>query len=348
MKILTLKRWFSILSLFTVIWLFTLVFCLFQGAESISPREGWEIFLEKFSLREGEAGHGSKDVILFQVRFPRLLLAAMVGGTLAMVGVVLQALLKNPLADPFVIGISSGTALGAVLAILLGFNVSFWGFTATPLFGFIGGLATLIFLYRLSQVHGKIVVQTLLLAGVILNAMISAVIMFITYMVDSNKVFGIVYWLMGNLSSIEMKSLGVVSIYLMVGMTLILGMARGFNLLALGEEAATSLGLEAEWIKKKAFFATALLIGAVVSVSGLISFVGIMVPHVLRILIGPDHRLLLPASILGGGIFLMVADTIGRSIISPTEIPVGVITALCGGPFFLYLLRRGRMRFFNP
>ncbi len=348
MKILTLRRWVSILSIFSVIWLITLVFCLFQGAESISLREGWGIFLKKIILQEGDPVPVSKEVILFQIRLPRLLLAAMVGGTLAMVGVALQALLKNPLADPFVIGVSSGTALGAVLSILLGFSVSFWGFTATPLFGFLGGLATLIFLYRLSQIHGKILVQTLLLAGVILNAMISAIIMFITYMVDSNKVFGSVYWLMGNLSSIEMKSLGGVFIYLMVGMALILGMARGFNLLALGEEAATSLGLEAEWVKKKTFFATALLIGAVVSVSGLISFVGIMVPHVLRILIGPDHRLLLPASVLGGGIFLMVADTIARSIISPTEIPVGVITALCGGPFFLYLLRRGRMRFFNP
>lgn len=345
MKILTPTRWVSILFLLALLWLVTLLTCLLQGTESITLTQALQIVWNK--LASGVDVHGSKGVILFQVRLPRLLLAALVGGTLAMVGVTLQALLRNPLADPFVLGISSGTALGAIIALLLGFNVSFWGFTATPLFGFLGGLITLSFLYRMSQVRGKILVQTLLLTGVILNAMISAVIMFITYMVDANKVFGIVYWLMGNLGSVEMQALGIVVLYLLVGMGLLFGLAKGLNLLALGEETASSLGLEAERTKKMAFFATALLTGAVVSVSGLIGFVGIMIPHVLRSLTGPDHRLLLPSSLLGGGIFLMGADTIARSIIAPTEIPVGVITALCGGPFFLYLLRRGRLRFFS-
>jgi iron complex transport system permease protein len=338
----------STLSFLTLIWLITLLICLLQGTESITLREAFWIIWNNLASGRGVEVDGSKGVILLEIRLPRLLLAGMVGGTLAMVGVTLQALLRNPLADPFVIGVSSGTALGAIFAILSGLNLSLLGFTATPLFGFLGGLMTLLFLYRLSQVHGKILVQTLLLGGVILNAMISAVIMFITYMVDPNKIVGVLYWLMGNLGSVEIGALGIVALYLLIGMGILLGLARGLNLLALGEETALSLGLESERTKRMAFFATALLTGAVVSVSGLISFVGIMIPHVLRILIGPDHRLLLPASLLGGGIFLMAADTVARSLISPTEIPVGVITALCGGPFFLYLLKRGRMRFFNP
>jgi iron complex transport system permease protein len=295
----------------------------------------------------GPIGLSKDTTILLDIRLPRVLLAGLVGGTLAMVGVTLQALLRNPLADPFVIGISSGTALGVVCFLLTGFNVSFWGMTASPLFGFLGGLLTLFFLYSLSRVHGRIFVHTLLLGGVILNAMLSAVIMFITYMVDANKVMGIVYWLMGNLGSLDFKALGAVALYAAVGMAVLFKSARGLNLLALGDETAVTLGLDAERTKRIAFFASALLIGAVVSVSGLISFVGIMIPHVLRLLIGPDHRLLLPASVLGGGIFLVAADTIARSLISPTEIPVGVITALCGGPFFLFLLWRGRTRYSN-
>jgi cobalamin transport system permease protein len=326
-------------------WLVTVLLCLLYGMEPITLSEAVRIFWAKFYSGDQTGIEISQSVILLDVRLPRVLLAGVVGGALASVGVTLQALLRNPLADPFVIGVSSGTALGVVLAILTGLNFSVWGFSALPVFGFSGALLTLMFLYRLAHIHGRISVQTLLLGGVILNAMLSAVIMFITYMVDADKVLGIFYWLMGNLGSLELKALGVVIVYVMVGMVALFRIARGLNLLALGEEAAVTLGLDAERTKRVAFFASALLTGAVVSVSGLISFVGIMIPHVLRTLIGPDHRLLLPASILGGGIFLMSADTIARTLIAPTEIPVGVITALCGGPFFLILLRRGRMKF---
>jgi iron complex transport system permease protein len=346
--VLTFKRWLSALSLLSLIWIITVLICLLHGTEPITLSEAVRIFVSRFSAGSGDPADLSKEIILLDVRLPRVLLAGLVGGTLAMVGAALQALLRNPLADPFVIGISSGTALGVVWFLLLDVNVSIWGMTASPLFGFMGGLLTLFFLYSLSRVHGRILVQTLLLGGVILNAMLSAVIMFITYMVDANKVMGIVYWLMGNLGSLDFKVLGAVALYAAVGTAVLFKTARGLNLLALGDETAVTLGLDAERTKRIAFFASALLIGAVVSVSGLISFVGIMIPHVLRMLIGPDHRLLLPASVLGGGIFLMAADTIARSLISPTEIPVGVITALCGGPFFLFLLWRGRTRYLNP
>jgi len=310
---LTFKRWISILSFLSVIWIITLLFCLLQGTEPIGASEALRIIWSGISSLSNGAQDPGRSTILLEVRLPRVLLAALVGGTLAVVGVALQALLRNPLADPFVIGISSGTALGVVIAILLGLDASFPGLNTLPLFGFLGGLTTLYLLYRLSLIHGKILVQTLLLAGVILNAMLSAVIMFIAYMMDADKVMGIVYWLMGNLGSPEMKTLAVVAVYVLIGMAVLFGLGKGLNLLSLGDETALTLGLEAERTKRIVFFASALLIGAVVSVSGLISFVGIMIPHVLRILIGPDHRLLLPASVLGGGIFLMAADTIGRS-----------------------------------
>ncbi|HET6465866.1 MAG TPA: iron ABC transporter permease [Nitrospiria bacterium] len=344
---LTFKRWLSVLSLLGLGWMITVLICLLHGTEPIALAEAVRIFASRLSPGSGGAVDPGKGAILLDVRLPRVLLAGLVGGTLAMVGVTLQALLRNPLADPFVIGISSGTALGVVCFLLSGLSVTFWGTTASPLFGFTGGLLTLFFLYRLSRVHGRIFVQTLLLGGVIINAMLSAVIMFITYMVDADKVMGIVYWLMGNLGSLDFKALAVVALYALAGMVVLFKSARGLNLLALGDETAVTLGLDAERTKRVAFFASALLTGAVVSVSGLISFVGIMIPHVLRMVIGPDHRLLLPASVLGGGIFLMAADTIARSLISPTEIPVGVITALCGGPFFLFLLWRGRSRYWS-
>jgi iron complex transport system permease protein len=342
---LTLKRWLFILSLLMVVWIITVLTCLLHGTEPISLSDAVGIFWTRHSSGTDGASDVGRRTILLEVRLPRVLLAGLVGGTLAAVGVTLQALLRNPLADPFVIGISSGSALGVVLSLLVGLNVSYWGLTTMPLFGFLGGLITLFSLYRLSQVHGKIYVQTLLLGGVILNAMLSAVIMFIAYMMDADKVMGIVYWLMGNLGSPDLKALTIVAVYSLIGMAVLFGLGRGLNLLALGDETAVTLGLDAERTKRIAFFASALLTGAVVSVSGLISFVGIMIPHVLRILIGSDHRLLLPASVLGGGIFLMAADMIARTLIAPTEIPVGVITALCGGPFFLFLLWRGKMKF---
>lgn len=340
---MTFRRWALILSSLGLAWIGTLLICLLYGTEPITPAEVGRILWDRLGFDSDREG-SIREVILMEVRLPRVFMAGLVGGTLALVGAVLQALLRNPLADPFVIGISSGTALGVVLALLLGLNLSFIGFSAMPLFGFIGGLLTLMFLYRLSRIHGKIMTQTLLLGGVILNAMLSAVIMFITYMVDADKVIGIVYWLMGNLGALGTNALPVVTLYATGGIAILLWTARGLNLLALGEESATSLGLDAERTKRTVFFASALLIGAVVSISGLISFVGIMIPHVLRLMVGPDHRLLLPASVLGGGIFLMAADTVARSLIAPTEIPVGVITALCGGPFFLFLLgRQGRI-----
>jgi iron complex transport system permease protein len=281
-------------------------------------------------------------VIVLEVRLPRVLLAFLVGASLAAVGVALQALLRNPLADPYILGVSSGAALGAVLALQMGIGWAFAGFSALHLFAFLGAGATIVTIYRVVLTEGRVPVHTLLLAGVIINAIISALILFITSVSDSTSAFRMFFWLMGNLTTLGYAGLGALAVLVAVGIGLLCGQARNLNLLALGEEAARGLGLAVERVKLLIFLTTALVTGAVVAVSGLIGFVGMVVPHAVRMVLGADHRLLLPAAALFGGVFLMVADTVARSLLAPTELPVGVITALCGGPFFIYLLIRHR------
>jgi len=203
---------------------------------------------------------------------------------------------------------------------------------------FAGGLLSLVVVYRIAASYGRLPVHTLLLAGIILNAIFTALIMFITSIMGPNRAFGMMSWLMGTLTAPEYPALVVLAVYLLVGGLILFRQARALNLLTLGEESARSLGVEVERAKKVVFFTSALLTGAVVSVSGMIGFVGMLIPHAVRMTIGADHRLLLPASALVGGTFLMAADTVARTILAPAEIPVGVVTALVGGPVFVYLL----------
>ena len=283
-------------------------------------------------------------MILLHVRLPRVLLAFLVGGSLAAVGVVLQALLRNPLADPFVIGISSGAALGAAVAMLFGVGVSVWSWSALPICAFIGALLSLLIVYQISSRHYGFSTYTLLLGGVVLNSIFTALILFMTSVADPNRAFGMYAWLMGTLSGPDYPTLGILGLYLVVGLVLLGTQSQSLNLLTLGEEAARSLGVEVERVKKLVFLAAALLTGAVVAFSGLIGFVGLIIPHAVRLALSADHRLLLPIAGLTGGIFLVIADTVARTLLSPAEIPVGVVTALVGGPVFLYLLMNRQAR----
>ncbi|MCH7567020.1 MAG: iron ABC transporter permease [Nitrospirae bacterium] len=338
-SVLTVRRWVATLLGLGAAGLLVMIGCLQFGAEDIG-------FFEVASIlgRAVQSSHPSQEasetaqVILLQVRLPRVLLGFMVGGCLAAVGVGLQALLRNPLADPYVLGISSGAALGAALAILLGIGTTIFSISTLPLFAFAGGLLSLVVVYRIAASYGRLPVHTLLLAGIILNAIFTALIMFITSIMDPNRAFGLMSWLMGTLTAPDYPALLVLAIYLVVGGLILFRQARALNLLTLGEETARSLGVEVERAKKVVFFTSALLTGAVVSVSGMIGFVGMLIPHAVRMVIGADHRLLLPASAVVGGTFLMAADTVARTIMAPAEIPVGVVTALVGGPVFVYLL----------
>ncbi len=338
-------KWLAMLMAWGSASLLIFVVCLGFGAETISFSQVATLLAQGPFAEAGTQATTSRHIILWQVRVPRVLLAFMVGGSLAAVGASLQALLRNPLADPYVIGISSGAALGAAVAILFGVGASIFSLSVLPFCAFLGALVSILIVYRIAVSYGSFSIHTLLLGGVVLNAIFSALILFLTSLADPYKAFGMYAWLMGSLTGPDFQTVSVLALYLFVGVLVLVSQAPALNLLTLGEDAARSLGVEVERVKRVLFAAAALLTGAVVAFSGLIGFVGLIVPHAVRLVCGADHRLLLLVSGIVGGMFLMVADTVARTLLSPAEIPVGVVTALVGGPIFLYLLvqRRGRI-----
>ena len=297
------------------------------------------------ALQSGIANNTDR-VILFETRLPRILLAAVVGGALAAAGAALQGLLRNPLAEPHLIGVSGGAALGAVVAVIVGGRSVFTETSVLPIAAAGGALLSMAVIYRLALVHGRLQPYVLLLAGVVYNAFAGALIMCVNAIADFYQAQGILFWLMGNLATQSYALVLTIGVYTAVGTVWLLLQARQLNVLSLGDEAAWQLGVAVDRARRATFIGASLLVGAVVSVSGMIGFVGLIVPHVMRLLLGADHRLLLPASLLGGAIFLIWADTVARTALGVVEIPVGVVTALCGGPFFVYLLKReGRKAF---
>lgn len=279
-------------------------------------------------------------VIFFRARLPRVLLGAAVGGGLAAAGAALQALLRNSLASPDVIGVSGGASVGAIVVLGLGAGEGVGGWLLVPAAAFAGSIVAITAIVRLSTVRGRLNPYSLLLVGVIVNTVTSAAILLVSSMVESSRAQSVLFWLSGSLGQRSWPLVGVTWAY-MLAATLVLWLkARPLNLLALGEEAARQLGTDVDGVRRVTFLAAAMAVGAAVSVSGVIGFVGLVVPHVLRLAIGSDQRLLVPASFLGGAVFLVAADTLARWLFAPVEIPVGVVTALCGGPFFIALLRR--------
>jgi iron complex transport system permease protein len=285
--------------------------------------------------------------IFFRTRLPRILLGVAIGGGMAACGVVLQALLGNPLACPQMLGVSGGASLGGVLGLiffphwLLPVSGALLGeISWVPFAAFLGALLSMFVVYRFSLFHGRLHPYHLLLSGVILNSFIAAVIMFLNSVVDFYQAQGLLFWLMGSLSTRAYLTVAFIWSYILLGFFWLWTKGLSLNLITLGEEAAMQLGVETGSLQRQIFVASSLMIGAMVSVSGMIGFIGLMVPHVMRLIVGSDHRLLLPASFLAGGIFLAWADTIARILLAPAELPVGIITAFLGGPFFLFLLYR--------
>lgn len=339
------RRWLVLIGLLATSVVVVLVSSCF-GAARVSGRDLLAALLELVTVgRIDGAVDETTGAILFQIRLPRVLMGFLVGGTLAIVGATLQALLRNALADPYVLGVSSGAALGVAIAMLLGIGTMLAVVPVLPLWGFAGGVMALMLIYRLAQSRGRLPIHSLLLAGVILNAMLTALIMFITSIMDPARSAGLMAWLMGSLTVQNWSGLAGIALYAAIGSLFLLHQAPALNLLTQGEDTARSLGIDTERIKQRLYVLTALLTGAVVSVSGMIGFIGMLIPHAVRMAIGSDHRLLLPASACVGGIFLVLSDTVARTAFAPAEIPVGVVTALAGGPFFLYLLlwRKDRM-----
>lgn len=281
----------------------------------------------------------NEEMIIFQIRLPRVVGAAMVGASLGIAGVLFQGLLRNPMADPYLIGTSAGAALGATIAMALPPVLMFFGFGMVPLLAFAGSLAAVIAVYRIARVGTGTPITTLLLTGFALSSFLTGIISFLMYL-NQNLLRRIILWMMGGVSVSEWSQILIILPLMLAGWLVAYLHSQAMNVLLLGEEPAAHLGIDVERQKLILLALGALLTSASVSISGLIGFVGLVVPHVARLLLGPDHRLLFPASALAGGCFLVLADLIARSIISPLELPVGIVTALAGSPFFIYLLRQ--------
>ncbi|MEZ4222454.1 MAG: iron ABC transporter permease [Polyangiaceae bacterium] len=286
-------------------------------------------------------------IILWSARAPRVALAALAGGALAVVGVALQALLRNPLADPYVLGVSGGAAAGATLAIVAGASAfTAVGAALVPAAALAGGLVATLLVYGIARAAGEVSGTTIILAGVIVNATFSSLITFVKTLVSAAKAQELLFWLMGFLDVPSSAQLGVCALWVAVGLAIIMADAGRLNLLALGREPAEHLGVNVKTLERRVFFAASAIAGAVVSLTGLIGFVGLIVPHAARRLLGPDHRSLVPAAMLLGAATLVACDLAARVafLYLGTEPPVGAVTALIGGPLFLVILYRTRAR----
>ena len=282
------------------------------------------------------------SVILLQIRLPRILLAALTGAALSCAGAAFQAVLRNPLADPYILGISGGAALGAILSSLAASGNSLGDLVARPLASFAGASLTVLIILALSRSRGVAASTPMLLIGWIFNSFFLALILFLESAVDFSRVRGAIFWLVGTLSPVPYPVLLALAVAVGGGASLLWLLSRNFDLICAGEETARHLGCNVERTRFLAILCASLITAAVVSFSGLIGFVGLIVPHAARFLFGPDHRLLLPASALLGAMALVLADALSRTLLAPTEVPVGVITVLVGGPAFILLYRRHR------
>ncbi len=282
---------------------------------------------------------GIQSTLILEVRLPRALCALLVGAALSITGATYQGLFRNPMADPYTIGASSGAAVGATTSVLLGLSITVFGVKTMPILAFIGCLLTVLGVYSISKVGTKVPVQTLLLSGIAVSIFLSAIVNYYEYLYP-DELRQSSFWLMGSFSYTEWSDVWSVLPFIIGGSIAIYLYSRDLNLLALGESEAVHLGVELERMKKILLVSSAFVVAAAVSISGLIAFVGLIIPHLTRLLISPDHRILIPSSALLGASFLVICDSVARVVMPPTELPVGVITAICGGPFFLYLMRK--------
>ena len=305
--------------------------CSLIGTESVSLKA-------VFSGAGTQAAVNPDYQIFVQFRLPRIFLACLVGAALACSGVVFQALLRNPLADPYILGISSGAGLGVIIAVISGLDWMLWGRSPIAVFAFAGALGTVWLVWFIGRLTGKFHVTGLLLAGVVVNALFSAIIMFLTSIAKSQQVYATIFWLMGNMTEADFLVLWIGVGCVIGGILALFYISPQLNALSFGEDDARSMGVNIARTRTIAFAIAAAITAVAVSLSGLIGFVGLVIPHGVRLVFGPDHRQLLPLSGIVGAIFLVIADTVARIIVAPAQLPVGVVTAIVGGPFFLVLL----------
>jgi iron complex transport system permease protein len=318
----------------SILLLLVLIVIMFLGISIGSTGGGFKVVVQSLW------GDGQTDTVLYtivwRIRFPRVLLAALVGATLSLGGLVFQALLRNPLAEPYILGISGGSAIGAIIGILMGLS----RFPGVGLTAFLGSAATLVLLLVMSSGQTILKKDTLLLSGVMVNAFCAAIIMFLVSITQDARLHNIIFWLMGDLSLTDMQQVAILALTLLPCFILLFWCSHSMNLLLMGREMAQSMGVNIKTVMVLLLVSTSFMVSATVSHCGLIGFVGLVMPHLLRLLLGPDHRVLVPACVLGGGAYMVFCDLLARILPQQGEMPAGVITALIGAPLFIYLLKR--------
>jgi len=319
----------------------TIVIACVIGSEPIPLTQSIRLLLNKIPLINHFINIEDIDIkiqnIIYIVRIPRILGAMLIGMALAGSGVVFQGVLRNPLAEPYILGISSGAALGATVTIVTGISFTFMGLTSISIGAFIGALLTMVVVYNIARVGLKTSITTLLLSGIAVSFLLQSLV---SLMISLNRdqVEKIIFWTMGSLSSIKMSHIEVVYIPIIISLLIFLFFSRDLNVMLLGEESATSMGIDVIILRKILLVAASVATAFSVSISGIIGFVGLIIPHSMRLIVGPNHKYLTPTSLLAGAIFLIVSDTIARTIIAPGQLPIGVITAVIGAPYFIFLL----------
>jgi iron complex transport system permease protein len=303
-------------------------------------KNSFNLLLQPLGLPFAEDNSVQK-VIIWDIRFPRIIMGALAGMALAVAGTIMQAVFRNPMADPYILGLASGASVGASIAIIAGGTIGFLAGYTLPIFAFAGALLTVIVVYYISNIRGMVRIDTLLLSGIAVGSFMAAVTSLFTY-VSGQYLRPIIFWLMGGLSLSEgdWDSVFIAAVIIIPVCIICMTFTRQLNLLLLGEETAQYRGLDTQKVQKILLVLASLITGVAVAFTGVIGFVGLIIPHLIRLITGPDHRILLPTSAIIGASFLIIADIIAKTVIYPTELPVGIITALCGTPFFLYLLRK--------
>lgn len=314
------------------------------GAVTITPIQCLAILTSKLGITFPIKFEVQQALVLWTIRLPRVVGGCLVGSALGMAGTAMQGLFRNPLADPGLVGVSSGAALGAVLYLVLGPLFSLPIGLFVPWAAFCGALITAWIAHGLAQREGRTLVSTLLLVGIALNSLCGAAVGLLTFMATDAQLRSIIFWNLGSLGGITWNSVGWLAFFIFPAALGLLSQQRTLNVLLLGEAEGGHLGFSIEKSKRIVLFCTALIVGAAVSFAGMIAFVGLVVPHLLRLWGGPDHRFLLPASAILGALLLVVSDIVARLLILPAELPIGIVTAFCGAPFFLWLLRKERRR----
>lgn len=318
----------------------SLVLSVGVGAVKLHPEQTIAIVAHHLGVDIGIAFTSQQDAIVWAIRLPRVVMAVLVGSALAVSGTALQGMFRNPLADPGLIGVSSGGALGAVTSVALGISV--FGLATLPVAAFLGGMVTAVTVYLISRYNGRTEIVTLVLTGIALNTIAGAGTGLLTYVASDEQLRAVVFWSLGSLGSATWKNDLAVLPFVAVGLVLVPRWGYALNLFVLGEREARHLGVDTERVRLELIFLTAMMTGAAVAFAGVIGFVGLIVPHLIRLIAGPDHRVVLPASALFGASLLLLTDLLARTIVAPAELPLGVLTALAGGPFLLFLMLRTR------